>query len=59
MDANIIKLAEKIYAQRVAEYAGTDMYKSGGGDKGYHTKVAECSIMAAQVFYEVKKGVMQ
>jgi nitrogen fixation protein FixH len=52
MDERIIKLAERIYAGRIVD----NPYMTGQNIKDFHAKQAENSILAAQVFYEVKKG---
>ena len=50
MDNRILELAEKIYAQRMRDIPNNDI-------EDYHIKTAEASILAAQVFYKVKKDI--
>ena len=55
MDNRILELAEKIYAQRIGQplISFSDTKKK----EDYHIKTAEASILAAQVFYKVKKEI--
>ena len=49
MNNNIIELAEKIYASRISNVANSASIED------YHIKMAQNSILAAKVFYLVKK----
>ena len=61
MDTRVVELAEKIYAGRIINYANTEAYISGctdyhiSGCADYHINEAKISMMAAEVFYQVKK----
>ena len=55
MDNRILELAEKIYAQRIGHEATSCSSITKIGIEDYHIKTAEASILAAQVFYKVKK----